>query len=137
MKKLWALFIGLIVGAAISMCAGFVQGDRTVVHGHQVYYGVPLSVAIVAGVLLWLNRFFQSRVPGVGILVAWVLVTWQLTVETFGGDIGLVPAVNVNAYLIAASLCLGVAAAAPIFRPLQNEFIQPLYQSLEHGDESE
>jgi len=136
-KKLWALFVGIVVGAAVSICAGFVQGDRSFVLGHKIYYGVPLAVAIVVGVLVWLNRFFQSRLPGVGILLAWVLVTWQLSIETFSGDLGLMPAVNANGYLIAGSLCLGVAAAAPIFRPLQNEFVQPRYQSLQHGDESE
>ena len=98
------------------MAAGFVQGDRFHLGTQPIYYGVALAVAMLMGVLLWLNRFFQSRFAGLGMLLAWVVTTWQLATTTFGGDLALSPSTNANAYLVGGSLCIGIAAAAPIMR---------------------
>jgi len=135
--KIWALLVGLIVGVIFSFGTGFVQADRMRLQGHTVYYGVPLAVAILVTVLIWLNRHFQSRLPGAGTLLGWIVATWQLTIETSGGDLGLVPALHVNAYLIAGSLCLGMAAAAPIFRPLNDDLIQSMQHPLVPGNDHE
>lgn len=137
MKKFWAPIVGLLVGLAFSVCAGFVQADRMTVQQHKVYFGVPLAVGIMVGLLMWLNRLMQSRLPGFGVLLAWVVTTWQFTAETPSGDIGLVPATNSNAYLIAGSLCLGIAAAAPILRPLHSQTFEQTYQHLTHWNENE
>jgi len=127
-KKFLALVVGLIVGSATSVCAGFVQGDRTQVQGHTVHYGVPLAIAILIATLLWLNRFFQSRFAGVGVLISWMLITWQLATETSGGDMGLVPSSHSHFYIIAGSVCLGIGITWPVMRlvrPLISEQVRP------------
>jgi nitrate reductase gamma subunit len=135
MKKLWALLSGFVVGTAISVCAGFVQGDRTQIQGHTVYYGVPLAIVILIGTLLWLNRFFQSRLAGVGFLVSWMLMTWQLATETSGGDMGLVPSSHSHFYIVAGSVCLGIGVTWPVLRPVRPIFMEPDYPLTAHGND--
>jgi len=121
MKGFRGLIVGVALGAVVSMMAGFVQSDRTVYQGHHVYYGVPLAVMLVVGVLLWLNRVFGSRMAGIGVLVAWLFVTWQLARTTSGGDLVIAPSTNAHVYLIAGSLCLGIASSLPAMRQLSNQ----------------
>jgi len=135
-KKLSALLVGLMAGIPISVCAGFVQGDRTPLNGHTVYYGVPLAIVIIAAALLWLNRFFQSRFAGVGVLVAWMIVTWQLATETSGGDLALVPASHSHVYIIAGSVCLGIATTWPVLRPVHSMFPEQVHPPTTHGNDS-
>ena len=137
MKKFWALIVGVAVGAAVSLCAGFIQSDRTIFDGRTIYYGVPLAVTIIIGVVLWLNRNFQSRLPGMGMLLAWIAVTWQFAGETSSGDIGLAPSDNSSVYLVVCALSLGIAVAAPVLKPLHSEMIEAGYQSRVHGIDSE
>ena len=137
MKKLWSLVVGLGVGAVVSVCAGFVQADRINFQGHKVYYGVPLAVAIVVGFLLLLNRHFQSRWPGVGVLLTWVAVTWRFTQESSSGDVGFIPSANANAYLIAGSLCVGIACASPLLKSLRSESFDQTYPQPINGNNSE
>ena len=137
MKKFWSLIVGVAVGAAVSLCAGFIQSDRTTLDGRTVYYGVPLAVAIIIGVVLWLNRNFQSRLPGVGMLLAWIAVTWQFAGETSSGDIGLAPSDNSSVYLVVCALSLGIAVAAPVLKPLRSESCEQTHQQLMHGNYSE
>jgi hypothetical protein len=136
-KKFWSLIVGVAVGAAVSLCAGFIQSDRTTFDGRTVYYGVPLAVAIIIGVVLWLNRNFQSRLPGVGMLLAWIAVTWQFAGETSSGDIGLAPSDNSSVYLVVCALSLGIAVAAPVLKPLRSESFEQTHQQLMHGNYSE
>lgn len=137
MKKLLALVLGMAVGTVTAVCAGFIQADRTTFNGQTVDYGVPLAVVIVVGMVMWLNRYFQSRLAGVGFSLAWLATTWQLGVETSGGDLALMPVANSHVYLLAGSVFLGIAAAAPVMRPLRNEFFQPNVQPLAHRNDSE
>jgi predicted tellurium resistance membrane protein TerC len=135
-KIFWALLVGFFVGTAISVCAGFVQADRTQYQGHTVYYGVPLAIVILVATLLWLNRLFQSRFAGVGVLVAWMIATWQLATETADGDLGLVPASHSHVYMIAGSVCLGIGATWPVLRPVRAVVSDQSYPLAMHGNES-
>jgi nitrate reductase gamma subunit len=135
-KKLWTLVVGFVVGTAISVCAGFVQGDRTQYQGHTVYYGVPLAIVILVATLLWLNRLFQSRFAGVGVLVSWMLVTWQLATETSGGDLALVPVSHSHVYIIAGSVSLGIGVTWPVLRPVRSKISEQMYPLAVHGNDS-
>jgi hypothetical protein len=135
-KKFSALLVGLMAGIPISVCAGFVQGDRTPLNGHTVYYGVPLAIVIIAAALLWLNRFFQSRFAGVGVLVAWMIVTWQLATETSGGDLALVPVSHSHVYIIAGSVSLGIGVTWPVLRPVRSKISEQMYPLAVHGNDS-
>ena len=121
MKRFRGLVVGVVLGSVVSMMAGFVQSDRTITHGHHVYYGVPLAVMLVVGVILWLNRIFASRFAGFGVIIAWLVVTWQLARTTSGGDLVIMPSANAHIYLIACSLCLGMASSLPPMRQLTNQ----------------
>jgi len=116
MKRIRGLVVGMVLGAIVAMVAGFVQSDRTINQGHHVYYGAPLAVALMVGVLLWFNRLFGSRFAGIGVLISWLLVTWQLATTTSGGDLVITPSTNAHIYLIACSLCLGIASSLPAMR---------------------
>jgi hypothetical protein len=135
-KRVWALVVGLIVGTVISVCAGFVQGDRTPLNGHTLYYGVPLAIVIIGATLLWLNRFFQSRFAGIGVLIAWMIVTWQLATETSGGDLGLVPASHSHVYIIAGSVCLGIVTTWPVLRPVHSILLEQVELPTNHGNDN-
>ena len=64
MTKLRIVLFSAIVGAFVSIIAGFAHADRIVILGIRVPYGLVLSLSICLLTILWLNRQFQTRLAG-------------------------------------------------------------------------
>ena len=122
MKKMIALSAGFAAGILGSTLAGFIHADRRVVQTHTIYFGVPLAIAILVGLLLWLNRYFQSRLAGIGFLLAWIVVTYRLAIEGFDGDMILSYTTYTSAYLVGAAVLLGVASSLKPLRPVETVY---------------
>ena len=120
MNKLIALVAGFASGIFGSTIAGFVHADRRVVQSHIIYFGVPLAIAILVGFLLLLNRYFQTRIAGLGFLLAWIVVTCKLAVESFDGDMVLSYTNFTSAYLVGSAVLLGVASSLKPLRPFDH-----------------
>jgi Ca2+/Na+ antiporter len=116
MSKFPPFIFGFGAGVIISALAGFVHADRIQVNGTAIQYGLILALAIVVMSLVWLNRQFQTRFAGLGFLLAWVLVTLRLAVETSGGDLVFMVAWYSTTYIIVGAILLATAATMPILR---------------------
>lgn len=122
MNRLIAFAAGFFAGIFGSTVAGFVHAGRGVAQSQIIYFGVPLAIAILVGSLLLLNRYFQTRLAGLGFLLAWIVVTCKLAVESFDGDLILSYTTFTSAYLVGAAVLLGIASSLRPLRPLDNGY---------------
>ena len=120
MNRISALAAGFVAGIFGSTLAGFVHADRGFVQLQAIYFGVPLAIAVLVGLLLLLNRYFQTRIAGLGFLLAWIIVTYKLAIEGFDGDLILSYTTFTSAYLVGAAVLLGVASSLRPLRSIDN-----------------
>jgi hypothetical protein len=116
MTKLRIVLISAAVGVFVSMIAGFAHADRIVILGIRIPYGLVLSLSICFLTILWLNRQFQTRLAGTVFLVAWVLVTLRMAIESGTGDLIFTVTWYSTAYIIAGAVLLSMAAVLPAMR---------------------
>ena len=116
MTKLRIVLISAVVGIFVSMIAGFAHADRIVILGIRIPYGLVLSLSICFLSILWLNRQFQTRLAGTVFLVAWVLVTLRMAIESETGDLIFTVTWYSTAYIIAGAVLLSMAAVLPAMR---------------------
>ena len=116
MTKLRIVLISAVFGIFVSMIAGFAHADRIVILGINIPYGLVLSLSICFLSILWLNRQFQTRLAGTVFLVAWVLVTLRMAIESETGDLIFTVTWYSTAYIIAGAVLLSMAAVLPAMR---------------------
>ena len=116
MTKLRIVLISAVVGIFVSMIAGFAHADRIVILGIRIPFGLVLSLSICFLSILWLNRQFQTRLAGTVFLVAWVLVTLRMAIESGTGDLIFTVTWYSTAYIIAGAVLLSMAAVLPSMR---------------------
>jgi hypothetical protein len=116
MTKLRIVLISAVFGIFVSMIAGFAHADRIVILGIRIPYGLVLSLSICFLSILWLNRQFQTRLAGTVFLVAWVLVTLRMAIESETGDLIFTVTWYSTAYIIAGAVLLSMAAVLPAMR---------------------
>jgi hypothetical protein len=116
MTKLRIVLISAVVGVFVSLIAGFAHADRIVILGINIPYGLALSLSICFLTILWLNRQFQTRLAGTVFLVAWVLVTLRMAIESETGDLIFTVTWYSTAYIIAGAILLSMAAVLPAMR---------------------
>lgn len=124
MTKLRIVLISTVVGAVVSTIAGFAHADRVVLLGIRIPYGLFLSLGICLFTILWLNRAFQTRLAGTAFLVAWVLVTLRMAIESETGDLIFTVTWYSTAYIIAGAVLLSFVAVLPVLRPAANQVPQ-------------
>ena len=124
MTKLRIVLISTVVGAFVSTIAGFAHADRVVLLGIRIPYGLFLSLGICLFTILWLNRVFQTRLAGTAFLVAWVLVTLRMAIESETGDLIFTVTWYSTAYIIAGAVLLSFVAVLPVLRPAANQVPQ-------------
>lgn len=116
MTKLRTVLISAVVGVFVSLIAGFAHADRIVILGIIIPYGLVLSLSICFLSILWLNRQFQTRLAGTVFLVAWVLVTLRMAIESETGDLIFTVTWYSTAYIIAGAVLLSMATVLPAMR---------------------
>jgi hypothetical protein len=116
MTKLRIVLFSAAVGIFVSMIAGFAHADRIVILGIRIPFGLVLSLSICFLTILWLNRQFQTRLAGTVFLVAWVLVTLRMAIESETGDLIFTVTWYSTAYIIAGAVLLSMAAVFPAMR---------------------
>jgi hypothetical protein len=116
MTKLRIVLFSTIVGAFVSIIAGFAHADRIVILGIRVPYGLVLSLSICLLTILWLNRQFQTRLAGTVFTVIWVLITLRMAIESGNGDLVFTVTWYSTSYIIAGAVLLSMAAVLPAMR---------------------
>ena len=116
MTKLRIVLLSAIVGAFVSIIAGFAHADRIVILGIRVPYGLVLSLSICLLTILWLNRQFQTRLAGTVFTVIWVLITLRMAIESGNGDLVFTVTWYSTSYIIAGAVLLSMAAVLPAMR---------------------
>ena len=116
MTKLRIVLFSAIVGAFVSIIAGFAHADRIVILGIRVPYGLVLSLSICLLTILWLNRQFQTRLAGTVFTVSWVLITLRMAIESGNGDLVFTVTWYSTSYIIAGAVLLSMATVLPAMR---------------------
>lgn len=116
MSKLRIVLFSAIVGACVSVIAGFAHADRIEILGILIPFGVVLSLSICVLTTLWLNRQFQTRLAGTVFVVTWVLVTLRMAIESTTGDLIFTVTWYSTAYIIAGAILLSMTAVLPAMR---------------------
>ena len=116
MTKLRIVLFSAIVGAFVSIIAGFAHADRIVILGIRLPYGLVLSLSICLLTILWLNRQFQTRLAGTVFTVSWVLITLRMAIESANGDLVFTVTWYSTSYIIAGAVLLSMAAVLPAMR---------------------
>jgi hypothetical protein len=116
MTKLRIVLFSAIVGAFVSIIAGFAHADRIVILGIRVPYGLVLSLSICLLTILWLHRQFQTRLAGTVFTVIWVLITLRMAIESGNGDLVFTVTWYSTSYIIAGAVLLSMAAVLPAMR---------------------
>ena len=116
MTKLRIVLFSAIVGAFVSIIAGFAHADRIVILGIRVPYGLVLSLSICLLTILWLNRQFQTRLAGTVFTVIWVLITLRMAIESGNGDLVFTVTWYSTSYIIAGAVLLSMEAVLPAMR---------------------
>jgi len=130
MTKLRIVLFSAIVGAFVSIIAGFAHADRIVILGIRVPYGLALSLSICLLTILWLNRQFQTRLAGTVFTVIWVLITLRMAIESGNGDLVFTVTWYSTSYIIAGAILLSMAAVLPAMRlPNQGQHSIPESQA--------
>jgi hypothetical protein len=130
MTKLRIVLFSAIVGAFVSIIAGFAHADRLVIAGIRIPYGLVLSLSICLLTVLWLNRQFQTRLAGTVFTVSWVLITLRMAIESANGDLVFTVTWYSTSYIIAGAILLSMAAVLPAMRlPNQGQHSIPESQA--------
>jgi len=130
MTKLRIVLFSAIVGAFVSIIAGFAHADRLVIAGIRIPYGFVLSLSICLLTILWLNRQFQTRLAGTVFTVSWVLITLRMAIESANGDLIFTVTWYSTSYIIAGAILLSMAAVLPAMRlPNQGQHSIPESQA--------
>ncbi len=130
MTKLRIVLFSAIVGAFVSIIAGFAHADRLVIAGIRIPYGLVLSLSICLLTILWLNRKFQTRLAGTVFTVSWVLITLRMAIESANGDLVFSVTWYSTSYIIAGAILLSMAAVLPAMRlPNQGQHSIPESQA--------
>jgi len=116
MTKLRIVLFSAIVGAFVSIIAGFAHADRIVILGIRVPYGLVFSLSICLLTILWLNRQFQTRLAGTVFTIIWVLITLRMAIESGNGDLVFTVTWYSTSYIIAGAVLLSMAAVLPAMR---------------------
>jgi hypothetical protein len=116
MTKLRIVLFSAVIGAFVSIIAGFAHADRIVILGIRVPYGLVLSLSICLLAILWLNRQFQTRLAGTVFTVIWVLITLRMAIESGNGDLVFTVTWYSTSYIIAGAVLLSMAAVLPAMR---------------------
>ena len=116
MTKLRIVLFSAVIGAFVSIIAGFAHADRIVILGIRVPYGLVLSLSICLLTILWLNRQFQTRLAGTVFTVIWVLITLRMAIESGNGDLVFTVTWYSTSYIIAGAVLLSMAAVLPAMR---------------------
>ena len=116
MTKLRIVIFSAVIGAFVSIIAGFAHADRIVILGIRVPYGLVLSLSICLLTILWLNRQFQTRLAGTAFTVSWVLITLRMAIESGNGDLVFTVTWYSTSYIIAGAVLLSMAAVLPAMR---------------------
>ncbi|MEY3606613.1 MAG: hypothetical protein RL289_793 [Actinomycetota bacterium] len=130
MTKLRIVLFSAIVGAFVSIIAGFAHADRLVIAGIRIPYGLVLSLSICLLTILWLNRQFQTRLAGTVFTVSWVLITLRMAIESANGDLVFSVTWYSTSYIIAGAILLSMAAVLPAMRlPIKGQHSIPESQA--------
>lgn len=125
MSRFSALLLGIGTGVAAAVVAAFVHADRLLLFGVLVPYGLVLALTLVVLALVWINRLCQTRFAGMGFVLAWVLVTLRLAIETSGGDLVFTVTWYSTTYILAGAIGLAMAATLPVLKPKLGHFRAP------------
>jgi hypothetical protein len=116
MTKLRIVLLSAVVGAFVSVVAGFAHADRIVILGIRIPYGLFLALSICVLTVLWLNRQFQTRLAGTVFIVTWILVTLRMAIESTNGDLIFTVTWYSTTYIIAGAILLSTSAVLPAMR---------------------
>ena len=116
MTKLRIVLLSAIVGAFVSIIAGFAHADCIMILGIRIPYGLVLSLSICLLTILWLNRQFQTRLAGTVFTVIWVLITLRMAIESGNGDLVFTVTWYSTSYIIAGAVLLSMATVLPAMR---------------------
>ncbi len=116
MTKLRIVLLSAVVGAFVSVVAGFAHADRIVILGISIPYGLFLALSICVLTVLWLNRQFQTRLAGTVFIVTWILVTLRMAIESTNGDLIFTVTWYSTTYIIAGAILLSTTAVLPAMR---------------------
>jgi len=116
MTKLRIVIFSAVIGAFVSIIAGFAHADRIVILRIRVPYGLVLSLSICLLTILWLNRQFQTRLAGTVFTIIWVLITLRMAIESGNGDLVFTVTWYSTSYIIAGAVLLSMAAVLPAMR---------------------
>ena len=116
MTKLRIFIFSAVIGAFVSIIAGFAHADRIMIFGIRIPYGLVLSLSICLLTILWLNRQFQTRLAGTVFTVIWVLITLRMAIESGNGDLVFTVTWYSTSYIIAGAVLLSMAAVLPAMR---------------------
>lgn len=121
MTKLRIVLFSAVVGAFVSVIAGFAHADRIVILGISIPYGLVLALSICVLTVLWLNRQFQTRLAGTVFIVSWILVTLRMAIESTNGDLVFTVTWYSTSYIIAGAILLSTTAVLPAMSLPSNE----------------
>jgi hypothetical protein len=116
MTKLQIVLFSAVVGAFVSVIAGFAHADRIAILGISIPYGLVLALSICVLTVLWLNRQFQTRLAGTVFIVTWILVTLRMAIESTNGDLVFTVTWYSTSYIIAGAILLSTTAVLPAMR---------------------
>lgn len=115
LRGVLALVLGVVLGAL-----GIVmQASRSLIGGHQVPWGLVVTLLVIAIVVRSASWYARTRSTGALVGVGWLLATIGLALTGPGGDI-LLPSITRSwVYLIGGLIVVLVAAMVPL--PQQEE----------------
>ena len=116
MTKLRIVLFSMVIGAFVSVVAGFAHADRIAILAIRIPYGLFLALSICVLSVLWLNRQFQTRLAGTVFLVTWILVTLRMAIESTNGDLIFTVTWYSTTYIIAGAILLSMTAVLPAMR---------------------
>jgi len=124
MTKLQIVLFSAVVGAFVSVIAGFAHADRIAILGTSIPYGLVLALTICVLTVLWLNRQFQTRLAGTVFIVTWILVTLRMAIESTNGDLVFTVTWYSTSYIIVGAILLSTTAVLPAMRLPSNALTQ-------------
>ena len=114
LRRLGAGTVLLIGGVALGTAGIVVHANRSIVAGHELPWGLVMTLlALAAGVrgAVWWAR---SRVAGVVVAAGWILATLVLAAENAAGDILLPDDLRSQVYLFGGVALAALASAVPL-----------------------
>ncbi|MEO6822938.1 MAG: DUF6113 family protein [Candidatus Nanopelagicales bacterium] len=114
LRRLGAVIVLLIGGVALGTAGIVVQANRSILAGHDVPWGLALTLlALAAGVrgACWWAR---SRAAGVVVAAGWILATVVLAAENAAGDILLPDDLRSQVYLFGGIALAALSSVVPL-----------------------